>query len=660
LNDAVLCPRETSVLVDSLKNTGNTAKTVTLITQGSAASWTATVPQGITLAPGEERAIYTYVTPLSNTPPGSYPFEIMITGDGELKRIPHTIIVKNCFDVNIQSPDVVKEVCPRQVTHYELEFTNTGAYQEDFILRADGLLKDVVTLTENVLTLKQGERKQVDAYLVAPADAGEYGFSVAAQGKSGKSIQTISALLKVNPCYQFDVRQTKQVMSMCEKTTQTIPVLIENKGTVTNKYTLKINGPAWAHADTESFTLASGTQATANVLLDPGYGIKGDENIMLEVSPERGDQKAVTTLHVNVRQCHGVAVHIDQKEARTCTDNVARSVPVTIQNTGEGTKQYALKKTGPGWVTMHSPDTLTLKPGEKKELTLTLQVSQDIAPKTYPVTVSATATDESGVTAKDHAAVDVQVDNAATCYAPALTVPYNDLVIFNDASVTLPVHIQNSGRETAVYQILVTGAAAAFTKLNPAVLTVHPGSTETAYMYIAPGPQTALAQYDVDIGVKLDKGDILTSKKITMRVTDKPEEATRLETSVRPVTQTAWERFKNWIYARVVPQKQETAQQPEKKNTQEPTVVAKIPVTISWSGIKEKGYAYRYYLLSAIILLLFIILGSRFGVWGKAVDFFLEEDEAEDGKRDESGAVKKTRKKSVKKTEEFDTIKENI
>lgn len=640
-------------MVDLLKNTGGAAETLTIITRGSAASWTATVPQGITLAPGEERAVYTYVTPLSNTPAGVYPFEVVASGGAGVKRIPHTVTVRNCFDVKIQSPDMVKEICPGQVTRYELLFTNTGAYQEDFVLRADGLLKDVVTLTENIMTLKQGEQKQVDAYLVAPVDAGEYGFSVAAQGKSGKSIQTIRALLRVNPCYQFNVQQIKQVASMCEKTAQVIPVLVENKGTVTNKYTLRLNGAAWARADKESLTLAPGTRGTVNVLLDPDYGIAGDVKVVLEVIPERGEQKAVTTLNVNVRQCHGVEVKSGLEEARTCTDNVARPVYVTVRNTGEAAKQYTLKKTGPEWVVMNAPETVTLQPGEQKVVTLTVQAAQNIAAKTYPVTVSAVATDESAVTVKGAVTIDIKVDDAAACYAPVLATPYNDIVVFNDASVTLPVTIQNSGRETATYQIVVTGAAVAFTKLNPAVMTVQPGKTETAYVYIAPGPQTALARYDMDIAVKLDKSDILTSKKIMMRVTDKPEEATKLGTGVGVGAQTLWEQVKRWVQSRVAPQKQETMQRPE-QNTTEPAVIAEMLTKLSWDKIREKGYAYRYQLLSAVIVLLLVMLGSRFGVWKKTVDFFLEEGE------EESVPGKKTKKKSVKKKEEFDEIKDNV
>ncbi len=645
---AELCPRETHVLIDVVKNTGANPREFAITSQGSAASWTVTTPQGFLLNPGEEKAVYTYVTPPSAAQPGNYVLELVISGGSETQRVTHAITLKSCFNVQIASPAVVQNACPQQVVKYEFMIKNTGAYQEDFTIRADGLLKNAVTLSDTIVSLPQGAQKQVDAYLIAPGDAAEYGFSVVVAGKSGKSVQALNAVLNVQPCYAFDVRPARQAYSLCEQSSETVPVEIENKGTATNNYAVTVKGPAWVQVDKTSLALLAGQKGVINLVLAPQYGVRENTKVSVEVTPERGSVKAVTDIDVEVRKCHGADVQMLQQDAQICADSVVRRYDFLMKNDGEVAKQYNMVLESPSWVAMTAPNLLSLQPGEQQLFQLVTQPGQEVSAQQYTAVVRAQATDASGSVAQDEDTLRLNVAAVGTCYAPKVSTRYNNVVVYNDASVTLPVSIQNTGSETATYDVVVSGAGVNFVKLNPTSMTIAPGRTETVFLYVAPGPQTALSSYDLEVGVKLRDSAILSATQMNIRVTDKPEEATRIDAVVLPGMRNWWGRMKGWLYQNFVPQQKVDSEVPQEE-IQAPAVESApvqenveaievdaapgISLTMikgwlldAWNGMVAGIINLRYYLLGAIVAVLVLLVLARLGFWENATDFFLEED----------------------------------
>ncbi len=220
--------------------------------------------------------------------------------------------------------------------------------------------------------------------------------------------------------------------------------------------------------------------------------------------------------------------------------------------------------------------------------------------------------------------------------------PYENLVVYSDSSITVPVSIENSGIKDALYNILLTGSAAEFSKINPTTIKIEPGKTETTFLYIAPRTTSALGNYEARLTFSADNGEALDYKDIKLELTNEKSRATKISseeknnasesadnTKEKTRLTAIFLRAKNWIKARLAKQETQTSQNDtftETENIVQETKAGKF--------VKQ----YRYHILTAIIVIVIIILIISFGLHKKAVDFFEEDDEEN-----------KTRKKKTKK-----------
>lgn len=636
-SSSALCPRDTGLFVNVVENQNSFSVPFTLTNRGSASSWSTTVPSGFTLAPHERKTIYTYITPTQNALPGNYDVEVIASGAGQTKTARFETKVKDCFQANLGTNDERKTVCPAQVTKFESRLRNTGQYREDYILRVEGQLKDFVSLSEDVVSLSAEESKKVFAYITAPKEAGEYGFSIVAQGSSGRSVQSLNHILVVQPCYDFRLDVANNTFKFCERATQIVPLKVNNLGTTTNTYTLALEGSSWAVLERDAVTLLAGNSATVNLFLNPPFGVEGDFKVKLSVTPERGTRKAVTEFHVNVKKCHAVDITLlEGGKVKVCNNGRERSFDVLIRNSGEVHKQYSFEQQGPRWVSVDLPKLFTLEAGKERKTTIKTNPSQDVKPGRYDTHLKVVATDESAVTVSDTAVFEVETVDTHECYKPVFKTQYKDFVVYLDSSVVLPVTIQNIGLENADYEIVVGGSAASFSKLVPATISVASGRSEVVYVYIAPGAQTKLTNYDLQLSVKLKDSNLLETERLKLRLTNIKEEATPLEqlqeklpVSIAP---SLWEKTKTWFREVFAPPKRQLALS---KNVKEDNITKNksegIPVmtgsTTKELKLKENVYKYRYILLGGSIILLLGIIFVRTDAHKKIVGFFGKDDE---------------------------------
>ena len=90
-----LCPRETGQFTHLIKNDNTVVKDYTINLKGSASSWATVVPSGFILAPGEQRSVFTYITPSQSSEPGNYNLQIEASAPDDTKSISHNVVVKN-------------------------------------------------------------------------------------------------------------------------------------------------------------------------------------------------------------------------------------------------------------------------------------------------------------------------------------------------------------------------------------------------------------------------------------------------------------------------------------------------------------------------------------------------------------------------------------
>ena len=622
---AELCPRDTGLFVSSLRNDNPEVMQFTLSRKGSASGWSTTVPTGVVLGPGEQEAVYTYVTPTQGVLPGNYDLEVVAAGAGEVKTSSFGVRVKDCFGAALGTAEPVRNACPGQVVKFEARLRNAGVYREDFIVRVEGPLKEGVSLSDDVVSLASGEAKTVFAYVVAPVVANEYGVSVIASGSSGRSVESLNFVLKVQPCYDFRVEvEEKTAQEFCEATSKVVPLKVVNVGTTTNTFDLRLGGPSWVVLDKNTLTLLAGQSTNLNIVMAPAFGVEGDFKVKVEVIPQRGDQKAVAEVAVRVRKCHDVALQVLEKEVTVCNNGRERSYPVVLKNTGTMEKKYLVTVTGPSWVSADLPGMVELGPGRERNASLRVNPGQSVQPGAYDIVLKVNASDESAVTVSDSAVFVVNAVDTKECYKPLLESQYEDLVVYLDSNVVVPVTVQNRGLEPAEYELVVGGSAATFVSLAPAVVSVDPGRTETVYMYVAPGAGARPGLFDVQVAARLKDSTVLGAKSWRVRLTDVKEDATVIG-GAQASEGSFWSRLKallkRWFVAPEIVEEVKL----QAENESEPVV---------GNGAKEGSSSnfferYRYWILGAIIFVLLIVIIVRTDAHKKVGDFFSEDDDDE-------------------------------
>ncbi len=597
-----LCPRDTGLFTDIIKNTDAQPQNINFNLQGGAKVWSTVVPSGVILGPGEQKVIYTYVTPGKNAVPGIYTLDLVSSGAGQVKTVSHPVTIKSCYGAQLATLDAQKSVCPLELSKFEFELKNSGQYRETFDLSVEGILKDKVSMSDTAITLDKGQTKKIIAFVTGPEDAGEFGFTIVAKAKSSSIVESFNAKLQVNPCFDFLVEVERSAYDFCEHTVQEVPIKITNRGTATNDFDLNLNGPEWAKLDNRFLQLKPGESKIVTLVMAPDFGIQGDSTVSLDVAPEKGRLKAVHDFNVNVRKCNAVGVNIIEDKTRVC-NGISGSFETVVKNLGESNKEFRLQMQAPGWVTLgQAAPVFTLKSLEEKKLFIRMDPGLDVAPGIQKVRVGVSATDESSVTAFSEDNIDVEIVGVEGCFRPSIEVDKDNVVVFFDATSTLPFAIKNNGITAAEYNVVVSGSASNFVQLNPSVVRVEPGRSEIVYMYIAPSSQIALGDYEAVLSVRLKDSDFLVSQRIGIGITDNPEKVTVVEQVVE----------KN------VANENSTV---EVVNTDNKSLAEII------KGMSDRDKNRLKITIGLIAILIVLILLIKFGVFKRITNFFYDEVE---------------------------------
>lgn len=638
-----LCPRETGLFTHLVSNNGDVARDYVVNLRGSASGWSTGVPGGFSLQPGMSRNIFTYVTPTQGVNPGAYGLDIEVVSPGDSMGVSHQVVVKDCYGANIVATPSSANSCPGQTLRFSVRVVNSGEYPERFALGLAGGIYESVSLSDELLMLNPGENREVFVFVEAPEETGEYGFSVIVESESGRVRESLPIFLTVDPCYDFTLAISgNNTYSICDNSYLAVPINLRNDGTNVNSYRISVDGPEWAKVEKSDFVLQPNGARSFNLIFDPEYGVSGDHEIELQVIPESGSLKAISVFDVEVRACHSVDVEFLDEEVDACK-GATNNFKALVTNNGESKRSFKLELTSPPWFSLSESDrVLTLDAAEQKNITLTAVPTSDVPKRDYDMTLKISAVDESSVASNDKDVLDVNVKSIEDCYEPRIEVEYDDLVIYFDSSVAVPVEIRNEGLRVGEYSLFLSGNAATFANLNPTLLSVEPGKSETVYLYIAPGVDVELGDYDASIALNLKEGPLLDSKLLNIEITDNRERVTSIDgvnvvdTNETVVREGAWTRFKGWFWRNFVENKVETN-------------YSVAPVAQPTTDLETPNYVsiYKYYIIGAIILVLLVVLVIQFGLAKKALGFFLEDEK-----------VKKNRKDNLKK--ELENIKGHV
>lgn len=549
-NPGAICPGSTYLITDTVTSKGFNEMQFTVSNTGSSSGFTATVPPGFVLKPGQSKTIYTYISPRTTTEVGRYTLDLSVEAGNEKEIVSHTIDVRDCRSFELKSISNLKSVCPTNVEKFDFELSNSGEVTETFDLRVEGQSAPWATLSESSVTLTRQQSKIIFVYLTAPGDSlGNYDFNLIATAKSNNKVKSASATLKIEPCYDYTLTTTKDFVSLCENSQEIIPVGITNKGTVENTYNLELDGAEWADLENNKVTVLEGSTEDVNIIVSPGYGVEGDFDLAFKATTEKGKIESSNQFSVKVKKCHGVDVQIEKAQDKICT-SLSNTYNVLIKNTGDFTKEYKFELIGPVWSSLER-DRLELSPGEERKLSLTINPGFDTIAGDYDIIVRATALDSSKVSSEGK--LTITTISREDCYRPSIGINNKEIEVYYDSAATIPVVIENKGNQQATYDIAVSGTAANFMHLNPAVVTVDPNNAEIVYLYLAPNKETINGIYSATVSVRLKDSTILASDTIQVKVTQSKVPVELIQ-EAPPVKKSLWQRIKELFAVKKEPE----------------------------------------------------------------------------------------------------------
>lgn len=542
-----MCPGSTGLFTDVVKNTGTSDISISIMGSGSASAFATTVPYGFVLKPGKERTIYTYVSPKSTTKIGQYTLDISVSSNGDTETIPHAVNIKDCFEFVVQAKDKTKSLCPGYIEKYDFVVENLGQYSSNYALGVTGQASEWVELSEEKITLGPGESKEVFAYVTVPSDSlGDYDFNVVAASKGVVASDT--ATVEVLPCFDYNVKPEKNFLSFCEHSIQTIPVTIENRGSVVNFYDLEIDGPDWANIEQRRIEISAGGSKNVNLMLNPDYGVEGNFEVKLKAITDKGKIGTELVFNINVKKCHAVLIDIRQERDKIC-NSLTSNYDVVIKNTGEFEKDFKFVIDGPVWVKLDR-SSVKLAPGEEEILNLEVSPGFDTEVKEFDVKLQVMAMDTSKVMSEDKIVIETVARE--DCYRPSVGLESKGVSVSYDGSATIPVVIENKGTYKAEYNVGISGTASSFVELNPAVVEVEPDKSEVVYLYVAPSGEIKDGDYTATISVRLGDSGILASDTVTISVVESAVGAEEFIPGAEETTEeveaiSIWDRIKNFF-----------------------------------------------------------------------------------------------------------------
>ena len=658
-----LCSSTTDLVTTTVSGSGS----YTVNVAGSAASWTTTVPSGFSTA--NQRVVYTYITPPSNTLPGIYSLEITISDGTSTKKSSLQVNVLDCFEVNVK--EVASQlVCPGQNAKFDFIIQNTGKFQETYSLSTTGSAASWTVLSQDRIGIDPSKEKTIFAYVTVPPEArGSHEFTLTSKGTTG-TISSSTAKINVQGCFDYNAAVDKEFQSICDHSTLIVPVAISNRGTTENTYNLELNGPSWIVLDKTSLTLNTRQTGSVNLIASPDYDITGDYDISVTIVDTQGKQGVIQPLKINVKDCHSASVVINQEEAKVCAA-LTKTFDVDVTNNGEQKDSFDVSLTGPSWTSLDK-GSLELDKGEKETLTLT--ASPSINEKgSHDVNILVESSDK-GYSGGDTLKLDILTQQE--CYNPNIVLQENIISIPQESQTTIPITVENNGTQTSTFILGLSGTASTFIQLNPSTITLNPNTAETLYLYVAPTRNIGLGNYKAKITVKIEGTNILDAETLDIEVTG-PQLG--LPTLIEP-EEDFWTRVWNFLFGipDVSPEEdkfvqeilQDEIESEENEEVEEMAVegveeeavptqetknesildkiiskkesITEVSTPLDTSNIFNKILGYRNYVLVIVIIILLLILMIKYRK--ELLDFFTEEEEEFEDEEPKKNDRKRARK----------------
>lgn len=489
-----ICPSSTGVL----ELTHSQAGQFTIALEGEASRWATLTGDRISVA-NKPVITYLYVTIPSATETGVYPLDIISTSGEEVKKLSLDIKVDNCYRLALIPPAGEVAFCAGEQGKLDMTARNDGKFKESVRLYTD----DWAELGEYSFDLLPDEEKTIPVF-VSGLEAGTRPLNVRMESYTSAAKAEVALDVASTSCHKvtYTVPPTFEV---CKDRNVFKAIKFRNEGTKDEMLTPEAD-VGWITPEAFLIRFPAGTEREVYYLIAPTVDVGEYEvNFKTFTDHERFD----IPVKVIVKDCFAFDVSISPDPIEACPGE-SRDLKIGVKNIGE----IDMNLTG---MLVNSMDLTTetlelnVKAHEAGTVDSTIAIPADAREGEYPLAVGFT----NMINSRDVKAT-VRVLPAKSCFGLRMYPDPEDISVLPETGEVVEIQFKNLGKVPAKYDLSVIGADWAM--IRPGEVAVVPGDEVKAYLYVSPGLQTELGDYEVGVAATSEKSTGIA--KVTVHVVD--------------------------------------------------------------------------------------------------------------------------------------------
>jgi PGF-pre-PGF domain-containing protein len=357
-------------------NTGNVPSGYSLTVSGSASRFVSLGPINFVLEPGQSQNILSYLT----VPCGAekeYDLNIHVSTVLDTKKVlSQKVFVEKVRNIGLLPVEYSKKIKPCGTASYIFNLTNTGSFDETYMVTFQEPLGKYVQVNFNQITLAAGQTVPLQIYSVLPCSIyGNYTIPFTVKAINTNTFAKTFVYLIVDHEYDYSLKignsysyekniseslfvenNKDEIYSLCQDSRNIIPLKIKNSANLSNTYTIKLlNSPSWVKLAEGGLKLDKNEEKTVKIYTNTSK-ISGDFVLGINVLSSLGDISKTKNISLSVENCYGPEV-INSKKPIVVNYNSTKSA-LSIVNKGTKTVNYSISIKGEDWLGV---DPLTLK-----------------------------------------------------------------------------------------------------------------------------------------------------------------------------------------------------------------------------------------------------------------------------------------------------------
>lgn len=477
----------------TVENAGNTEDTIEMTLSGTYSSWGSLDQYSVFLYPNDTQDIWLTVEIPSDAEGGDYVIKVTGTSCGdpfEDYDMDFTTTVEPwVYDVNLSSDIYEKSARPGENLIFNITVENLGDIEDTIDLSMSGEKSQWGTLSEESVTLGISDSVTITLTMNVPSDAqgGDYEIEVCGTSQGDLSEYSEIQLITTVVPYVYDVHLSSDDPNKSAKPGQTMVfnITCENRGDIEDTVNITISEEImeWCTLADDCFVLGPGEFNTTTVEVDVPTDAQGGDFYFYVTGSSMGDPAKYHQIRIiaTVNPWVYALDFTSYETAKSAFAGESVTYKMTVENIGELNDTFSLSLSGSykDWGKLF-PTSVSLVPYSSEEVSLTVDVPDDVSGGDYKIKVKARSQKDTSEFAE--LVFTTTVIPFVFDYDLTPENQYSDVAL--GANAVFEILAENTGNYQETINLELSGAKAEWGYLDPANITLSSGAFEFVYLMI--------------------------------------------------------------------------------------------------------------------------------------------------------------------------------